>query len=59
MDPYSRKEFARFQNRTKGSCTEVKSMRYVQKDLDVMNPTTFKEFYDLCTQIQKNDSSAD
>jgi four helix bundle protein len=50
---HSDKEFANFLNMAHGSVSEVQSHLYVALDLDYIDPASFKELYDLLTEISR------
>jgi four helix bundle protein len=50
---HSDKEFANFLNMAHGSVSEVQSHLYVALDLNYMDQASFKELYDLLTEISR------
>ena len=48
----SRKEFKRFLSIANGSCSEVKNMIYVMKNLSFINKEEFNELMDICQKTQ-------
>jgi len=48
----SRKEFKRFLSIANGSCSEVKNMIYVMRNLSFITDTEFNELMDICQKTQ-------